>query len=109
MTNLRFDLFKKVNAGTLISKQGSCIYFHVPGNYQVLEEILPRRRISRRRFYTQVLFFSSFFAVAVNFFFKVCCFQRNFDVEKVNAGTLGNAPIVLKKKSEKYIILLDLV
>jgi hypothetical protein len=91
-------------AGLALS-QGIGVYFQVPRNYQVLEEILTAKKTATRSIREKKskkeekkgpknknLF--DFFDFAVNLFFKVRCFSGNIDVEKVNADALALSPLV---------------
>jgi hypothetical protein len=81
----------RVQSGSRLASQGwqgIGVYFQVPGNYQVLEAIFTAK--SNKFLFSGPFLFSffDFFDFTANFFFKACCFSRNFDVEKVNADAL---------------------
>jgi hypothetical protein len=78
--------------------------FHVPANYQVLEEFLTARSKKSNKFPYKVSFslpYFDFFDFAVIFFFKACYFKGNFDAENLNEFALVNIVVPLYKT--KYI------
>jgi hypothetical protein len=87
-------LFQNFSFGTttldLIEKGGyspraNSFNFHVPTNYQVLEEFLAAKSKKSNKFPYKVSFSLpcfDFFDFAVIFFFKACYFKGNFDAEK---------------------------
>jgi hypothetical protein len=65
--------------GIPLTPQGIGVYFQVPGNYQVSEEILTAKS---NKFLFAGPFLPSFFDFAMNFFFKAYCFRGILTLKK---------------------------
>jgi hypothetical protein len=90
--------------------QGIGVYFQVPRNYQVLEEILTAKskksKKEEKKGPKNKNLFGLFFLIdrvavffAVNLFIKARCFSVNIDVEKVNALQSMSQPWLYSRKN----------